>query len=94
MNQELDTRLRDAFDEIVRHAPDIGDAPTDQMLAVSLTSTTGRGRVGTQVWVASAAAAVVVVGLAGIVVVRHVASGPTPGSAADPTQPSMTEATM
>lgn len=94
MNQQLDTRLREAFDEIVRHAPDIGAAPTDQMLAVSLTSTTGRGRVGTQAWVASAAAAVVVVGLAGMVAVRNDASGSTTRPAAEPSQQTMTGATM
>lgn len=78
MNKELDTQIRAAYDEIVRRSPDLGDAPTDQVVYLS----TNDHRGGSRLWVGAAAASVVAIGVGGLLAVTLNSSDSTVGTAA------------
>ena len=84
MTQQLDLQVRPAFDEIVRHSPELGATPTAQVLSLSSSGSAIAEQRGRQVWVAAAAAAVVVVGGAGLVVVTRNGAGTDLRPAATP----------
>lgn len=91
MTQQLDSQVRAAFDEIVRHSPELGAVPSGQLLTLSSSgSGSGSGlgdRRRPQVLVAAAAAAVVVVvGGAGLVAVTRSAPEPNLRPATTPDQ--------
>ena len=64
MNQTLDTRIKTAFDEILGHAPDIGETPAVEVVYLS----GGARQGGSRVWIGVAAAMLAVVGAGGLIV--------------------------
>lgn len=92
MTQQLDLQVRAAFDEIVRHSPELGSTPSGQILSLSSSGPAVGDRRGRQMWVAAAAAAVVAVGGAGLVVVTRNGAGTDLRPAATPTpDPTVTD---
>jgi hypothetical protein len=82
MNMQLDPHVKAVFDEIIAHAPDIGPTPSAGVVNLDPT-VSDRGRR----WLAVAAAAVLVVGVAGLVAFAGRDASRSPADEATVTSP-------
>ncbi len=79
MNTELDDRIRTAFGDIFEATPELGPTPS------RLVHTDTPASSGHRSWTLIAAAAVVMIGIGGLLLVTRARSGGEPAASTDPT---------
>jgi hypothetical protein len=85
MNTELDERIRAAFDDIFEATPELGPAPSGPLHSDTLTDSTHRS------WALMSAAAVVMIGIGGLLLIARPLDGADPAASPDRTaQPDLT----